>query len=70
MGPGTLYTTIQRLVAHSLVVEVAQTPDSEHRRRNYELTRAGRKLLKAEISRMDSVVRLARRRKLMTRAIH
>lgn len=64
MGPATLYTTIQRLLTHRFVVEVTREGESDQRRRYYELTRPGRRLLEAEIARMDSVVRLARKRKL------
>jgi DNA-binding PadR family transcriptional regulator len=57
MGPGTLYTTIQRLLELSLIEEV--DADSGSRRRNYRLSRTGRLVFKAEVSRMDTVVRLA-----------
>ncbi len=68
MGPGTLYTTLQRLLDLSLIEEVSGTgaaADHESRRRYYRLTGTGKVLLEAEIGRMDSVVRLARRRKLL-----
>ena len=57
MGPGTLYTTIQRLLELSLIEEI--DADSSSRRRYYRLTRTGRTVFKAEVSRMDNVVRLA-----------
>jgi DNA-binding PadR family transcriptional regulator len=72
MGPGTLYTTLQRLLELKLIeeVEVAATGDSrESRRRYYRLTGTGRVLLEAELVRLDSVVRLARRKKLVPRAV-
>ena len=68
MGPGTLYTTLQRLLDLALIEEVAGTgaaADHESRRRYYRLTGPGKVLLESEIGRMDSVVRLARRRKLI-----
>ncbi len=65
MGPGTLYTTLQRLLDLGLIEEVEGTRSAEHsRRRYYRLTGNGKSLLETELARMDSVVRLARRRKL------
>lgn len=61
MGPGTLYTTIQRLLELSLIEESATEGG---RRRYYRLTRAGRTALKAEVSRMDALVRRAAKQKL------
>src|SRR5438105_13886947 len=45
MGPGTLYTTIQRLLEFSLIEEVSENRDPDSRRRYYRLTRQGRVLL-------------------------
>lgn len=70
MGPGTLYTTLQRLLDLKLIEEVAAaaTRDQrESRRRYYRVTGTGRVLLEAELVRLDSVVRLARRKKLVPR---
>jgi DNA-binding PadR family transcriptional regulator len=70
MGPGTLYTTLQRLLELGLVEELPETGASAghaSRRRYYQLTGNGQILLEAEVSRMDSVVRLARKRKLVPR---
>jgi DNA-binding PadR family transcriptional regulator len=72
MGPGTLYTTLQRLLDLALIEEVQGTGAAvEHgsRRRYYRLTGSGKVLLEDEISRMDSVVRLARRKKLVPRTV-
>jgi DNA-binding PadR family transcriptional regulator len=57
MGPGTLYTTIQRLLELALIEEVDADPSG--RRRYYRLTRTGKVVFKAEVGRMDAVVRLA-----------
>lgn len=65
MGPGTLYTTIQRLLELSLIEEIEIPGVKESRRRYYRLTRTGTVLFKAEVSRMDSVVRLARHQRLV-----
>jgi len=67
MGPGTLYTTIQRLLDLGLIEETQSGGQSGHenRRRYYKLTRIGKTILAADISRMESVVRLARDKKLV-----
>src|SRR5260370_7896336 len=68
MGPGTLYTTIQRLLDLDLIEETENAggqSDHEKRRRYYKLTRTGKAVLAADISRMESVVRLAREKKLV-----
>ncbi len=70
MGPGTLYTTLQRLLELGLIEEIgvaSRAAQRESRRRNYRLTGSGKTLLEAELARMDSVVRLARRKKLVPR---
>jgi len=66
LGPGTLYSTLQRLLDMGLVVEVGSSRGADDsRRRYYRLTGNGKSLLEAELARMDSVVRAARRRKLV-----
>jgi DNA-binding PadR family transcriptional regulator len=68
MGPGTLYTTIQRLLDLDLIEETENSggqSDHEKRRRYYKLTRTGKVILTADISRMESVVRLARDKRLV-----
>jgi DNA-binding PadR family transcriptional regulator len=67
MGPGTLYTTIQRLLELALIEETANHDQPEGRRRYYKLTAAGRTLWQSEISRMEAVVRLAQQKKLVPR---
>ena len=67
MGPGTLYTTIQRLLELGLIEETETSFESERRRRNYRLSRIGRKTFEAELNRMQSLVRSAQRRKLAPR---
>jgi DNA-binding PadR family transcriptional regulator len=62
MGPATLYSTIQRLLALELIRETTEASDADSRRRYYELTGVGRQLLKLEVKRMNSVVRLANSR--------
>ena len=68
MGPGTLYTTIQRLLDLGLIEETESAggqSDHEKRRRYYKLTRTGKAILGADLSRMESVVHLARDKKLV-----
>ena len=70
MGPGTLYTTIQRLLELGLIEEVrgpGPTSERDSRRRFYRLTGDGQDTLQAELSRIDDLVRLARRKKLIPR---
>jgi DNA-binding PadR family transcriptional regulator len=64
MGPGTLYTTIQRLLDFALIEEVADNSERDSRRRYYRLTRHGRVLLDLEINRMGAVLRLAGEKRL------
>ncbi len=59
MGPGTLYTTIQRLLDLKLIAETKDSIEEEGRRRYYKLTRAGKSLFAEELSRMEAVLRLA-----------
>lgn len=67
MGPGTLYTTIQRLLQGALIEETSTSSDSERRRRCYRLSRRGRQVFEVELNRMESLVRSAQRRKLVPR---
>ncbi|MES1260918.1 MAG: helix-turn-helix transcriptional regulator [Acidobacteriota bacterium] len=67
MGPGTLYSTIQRLLELALIEETrepAGMEDSDSRRRYYRLTRTGKSLLELDLARMRSAVRLASDMKL------
>jgi DNA-binding PadR family transcriptional regulator len=67
MGPGTLYTTIQRLLNLELIEEVSTVGEADMRaRRYYRLTRAGRPLLEAELARMHRLLKTASRMKLAT----
>ncbi|HUP51561.1 MAG TPA: helix-turn-helix transcriptional regulator [Longimicrobiales bacterium] len=62
--PGTLYTTLNRMLADGLVEEAAppnDAPDDDRRRRYYRITPAGRKAVAAEAERMSMLLELARR---------
>lgn len=62
MGPGTLYTTIQRAEEQGLIRESAERPedDDQSQRRYYELTDFGRDALASEVDRLGHFVDVAR----------
>jgi len=60
MGPGTLYGSLDRLLAALLIEETGLTDDE--RRRYYRLTGAGREALDAEATRMQANLARARRK--------
>ena len=64
MGPGTLYTTIKRLIELALIEEAPEKGETDSRRRYYRLTRNGRALLEIEINRMGAVLQLASEKRL------
>src|SRR3954462_15012773 len=62
LGPGTLYSNIKRLLASELIEESEQRPDPElddERRRYYRLTRFGRRVIQAEVTRYAEMVKVA-----------
>jgi len=69
IGPGTLYEAIHRLDLDGLIEEcAARVGDaSAERRRYYRLTRAGRRLLEAESTRLADIVDYANRKRLVQR---
>jgi|SRR5882724_7366626 DNA-binding PadR family transcriptional regulator len=65
LGTGTLYTALARLEALELVEESDRRPsggEDDRRRRYYRLTAIGRAVLRAETERLETLVRLARRK--------
>lgn len=63
MGPGTLYTTIQRAEEQGLIRESSERPpehEDQSQRRYYELTDLGRRALAAEVDRIGHFVDQAR----------
>jgi len=60
MGPGTLYGSIDRLLASGLILETGLSDDQ--RRRYYRLSALGKKTLSAEASRLEQSVTRARRK--------
>lgn len=70
LGPGTLYGSIKRMVARHLIEESDERPDpalDDERRRYYRLTPFGRAVAEAEARRMERLVALARRKRLLGR---
>ena len=69
MGPGTLYGSIQRMLASGLIDEsrtpVARKADDDERRRYYKLTTLGRRALEAELVRLERVVTAARAKQVL-----
>lgn len=68
LGPGTLYGSLKRLLEGGLVDEVGERADPElgdERRRYYRITPFGLSVARAEAQRMDTMVRAARKKKLL-----
>jgi DNA-binding PadR family transcriptional regulator len=61
LGPGTLYDNLQKMTEQGLVEEATRrSGDEDPRRKYYRLTSFGRKVLAAEIARLETVVREAK----------
>lgn len=68
MGPGTLYGSIKRMLRAGLIEETDDRPDpalDDSRRRYYQLTDHGHKVLVAEAERLALLVEEARRKDLL-----
>lgn len=62
LGSGTLYDNLQKLMDRGLVREApARSPNEPLPRRHYQLTEFGRHVLSADLVRLKSVLREARR---------
>jgi DNA-binding PadR family transcriptional regulator len=67
LSPGTLYRSIQRMLEQGLIVETRDRPAPElddERRRYYRITPLGQAVTRAEVRRLDQLVRMARARGL------
>ena len=64
LGPGKLYYSIQRMLEHGLIEEIAPK-DTGKKRRPYRITAAGRRLARAEAQRLQRSLRLAQARHLL-----
>jgi DNA-binding PadR family transcriptional regulator len=64
--PGTLYTTLARMVRHGLLEELATPPEpgADVRRRYYRVTALGRAVVRAETVRLARLIRVAEAEKL------
>src|SRR5262245_22633654 len=63
LSPGTLYSSIRRMLEQALIEELSESPDpssSDERRRYYRLTRYGRRVAAAEVERLTSMLSQAR----------
>lgn len=62
LWPATLYGSLRRLVEDGLIEEAGnrRPADDDERRRYYRLTADGRAALRAEIARLEDLVRAAR----------
>jgi DNA-binding PadR family transcriptional regulator len=61
LGPGTLYDNLRKLMAQGIIEESRKQPSGEDsRRRYYRLTGLGRRVLSAEVARLEGVLREAR----------
>jgi DNA-binding PadR family transcriptional regulator len=63
MSAGTLYRSIQRMIEQGLIEEINERPAPElddERRRYYRITTFGEVVARAEVRRLQTLVRLAR----------
>jgi DNA-binding PadR family transcriptional regulator len=68
LGPGTLYRSIKQLLEQGLIAEAELRADpalDDERRRYYKLTGKGERALRAELARLDGLLRVARSHGLM-----
>jgi DNA-binding PadR family transcriptional regulator len=56
LNPGTLYTTIRKLLDEGLIQEAAPAPDADERRRYYQLTGPGREAARGEVARLQALL--------------
>ena len=72
LNPGTLYTTIRRLLEQGLIIELDERPDPEEddeRRRYYRLSDLGRQVAKAEAARLRQPLAFARQAGLIQKRV-
>lgn len=63
LSPGTLYTSIHRMLEQGLIEELAESPDpksQDERRRYYRLSAFGRKAAMAEAKRLTDMLSQAK----------
>src|SRR6476660_8096930 len=67
LSPGTLYRSIQRMLEQGLIVETRERPApdlDDERRRYYRMTPCGEAVARAELRRIEGLVRIARKQGL------
>src|SRR6187549_3859266 len=67
LSPGTLYRSIQRMLEQGLIVESRRRPApdlDDERRRYYRMTPFGEAVARAELRRIEGLVRIARKQGL------
>jgi DNA-binding PadR family transcriptional regulator len=71
VGPGMLYGSVKWLLRDGFIEEAPRRrrAGGDERRRYYRLTTSGRALLKAEASRLEAAVGLARTRRVLARKV-
>ena len=70
LGPGTLYRSLKEMVEEGLIRErPAPAADGDPRRKYYGITPLGRRRVSAEAARMERLVDVARRQKLLPRRV-
>jgi DNA-binding PadR family transcriptional regulator len=72
LSPGTLYTSIARMLEQGLIEELANSPDpssQDERRRYYRLTSFGRKTAIAEAKRLTGMLSQAKQAGLIPKKL-
>jgi DNA-binding PadR family transcriptional regulator len=63
LGPGTLYDNLQKLMNQGMVENAPRrSADDDPRRRYYRMTSFGRKVLAADVERLEELIRAAKGR--------
>ena len=63
LSPGTLYSSVRRMLEQGLIEELSDSPDpssTDERRRYYRLTRFGKRVAAAEVERFHALLQQAR----------
>ena len=63
VGPGTLYRSIKQMLEQGLIAEAETRADpamDDERRRYYKLTTKGERVLRAELARLNALLRIGR----------
>jgi len=70
LSAGTLYGLVRRFVSEGMIAEKSERPIAaldDERRRYYRLTEFGREVAMAEAARLESLLALAKAKRLVTR---